>query len=256
MRGSIEAPLRTAYDEGMTIQRASAPRAKRPVGATKRQRMLPQDRERLIVAGAVKYFAEHGFGGDTRSLARELGVTQSLLFRYFPNKDALIERLYQEIWLSRWDPKWEVQIADRTLPLKRRLIAFFIDYAHATLQREWIRIFFFAGLRGSKITQQLMATLRERVVLAICRELRTEFGLPSEEAVPISDFEVELVFGIIGRLVYFGVRRWIYETPVPEDLDPHIESMVEVFFEGVEKTLLRRLSQQVISGREAAAPAT
>ena len=43
-------------------------------------------RERQIVEGAVAYFAEVGLDGQTRELARRLGITQPLLFRYFPTK--------------------------------------------------------------------------------------------------------------------------------------------------------------------------
>jgi AcrR family transcriptional regulator len=49
---------------------------------------LPRDtREQLIVKEAVRFFAEFGFGGRTRELARRLGVTQPLLYRYFPSID-------------------------------------------------------------------------------------------------------------------------------------------------------------------------
>ena len=50
----------------------------------RRTRLSPAERERLIVAGAVRYFAEVGFGGQTRELSRRLGITQPLLYRYFP----------------------------------------------------------------------------------------------------------------------------------------------------------------------------
>jgi AcrR family transcriptional regulator len=212
--------------------------------AKKRVRLPPQEREQQIVAGALRYFSEHGFGGDTRSLAEDLGVTQSLLFRYFPSKDALIERVYREIYVSRWNPYWELLIADRGKPLKQRMVEFFKDYARTTLDRDWIRIFFFAGLKGSEMNKQFLAMVRERILLVICREMRAEFRLPPAEELPISDYEVELIFGIIGRMVYFGVRKWIYQTPVPDNVEQHIEATIEVFFEGVEQTLQRHLSQQ------------
>src|SRR3546814_1522468 len=63
---------------------------------------LPRaERERLIVEGAVQFFAEVGFGGDTRELAKRLNITHPLLFRYFASKNALIERVYQEVFIGR-----------------------------------------------------------------------------------------------------------------------------------------------------------
>ena len=61
--------------------------APRPVRA-KQRRLSPDDRRREFVAKATEFFAEEGFGGGTRDLARRLGVTQPLLYRYFPSKDA------------------------------------------------------------------------------------------------------------------------------------------------------------------------
>src|SRR3546814_4311648 len=73
---------------------------------------LPRaERERLIVEGAVQFFAEVGFGGDTRELANRLNITHPLLFRYFASKNALIERVYQEEFIGRWNPYWEIVIS-------------------------------------------------------------------------------------------------------------------------------------------------
>ena len=94
-----------------------------------RRRLKREDRELEIAKEAVQFFAELGFDGDTRELARRLGVTQSLIFRYFPTKAALIERVYQEVYVGRWDPSWESIISDRTISLQDRLTRLYKDYA-------------------------------------------------------------------------------------------------------------------------------
>ena len=55
--------------------------------------------EKMIVEEAIRFFAEAGFAGQTRELARRLDVTQPLLFQYFPTKDDLIERV--RVWDGR-----------------------------------------------------------------------------------------------------------------------------------------------------------
>lgn len=72
-----------------------------PVAA---RRLSGVEREKHIAQEAVRYFAEVGFVGDTRELAQRLGVTQSLLYKYFPSKEALINRVYEEVYLGRWNP--------------------------------------------------------------------------------------------------------------------------------------------------------
>src|SRR5260370_36230851 len=73
----------------------------RVLPARRRRRLDPEDREREIVDGAVAFFAEGGFDGGLRDLAKRLGITHQQLFRYFPTKEALIERVYKEMYLSR-----------------------------------------------------------------------------------------------------------------------------------------------------------
>lgn len=210
--------------------------------ARKRTRMRPQDREQWIVAGATRYFSDHGFDGDTRSLAQHLGVTHSLLFRYFPSKDMLIERVYRDIFVSRWNPYWEMLIEDRSRSIEDRMHDFFKEYAKTVLDRDWIRVFFFAGLKGSPLNARFLAMMRQRVLLPLCRELRHSFELPMVADEEITEFEQELVWGIIGRIVYFGVRKWIYQTPVPGNLMEHIDATIDVFFGGISDVLRRHLA--------------
>ena len=77
------------------------------------QRLAPDDRKRQILRAAVQYFAEVGFGGGTRELARRLQVTQPLIYRYFPSKEDLIQAVYQEVYLTRWQPDWDRDRYDR-----------------------------------------------------------------------------------------------------------------------------------------------
>src|SRR3982751_4723891 len=63
-------------------------RSKAPPALTRseRKRLSPDDRRKEFVTRATEFFSEQGFGGGTRDLARRLGVTQPLLYRYFPSK--------------------------------------------------------------------------------------------------------------------------------------------------------------------------
>src|ERR1700694_4051807 len=108
---------------------------------SRRTRLATDERERLIARGAVAFFCEVGFGGQTRELAKRLGVTQPLLYRYFPNKEALIERVYREVYLNRWDPRWEELLDDRTRPARERILALYRDYAQGGLSYVWIDFF-------------------------------------------------------------------------------------------------------------------
>jgi AcrR family transcriptional regulator len=234
---------------GGTVRRTS--RKATPAGAVGRRRLPPDERERLIVAEAVKFFAEVGFEGHTRDLARRLNITQPLLYRYFPSKDALIDRVYQEVYLNRWKPSWEALIDDRTQPLKQRLNAYYRDYARTILHPDWIRIFLFAGLKGIGLNARFMEIVRERIFTRVIRELRADQGLPMPPDFPFTETEYELVWGLHASIFYIGVRKWIYGLPIPLDLDAIVEAKVEAFLEGVPH-MMRMLAQAPDASRRSA----
>jgi AcrR family transcriptional regulator len=202
-----------------------------------RRRLAPEDREHQIVQAAIAFFARRGFDASTRDLAKELGVTQPLLYRYFPTKEALVDRVYEEVFVRRWNPEWEEWLADRSTPLATRLKRYFEDYARFVLRSEWVRIFVYAGLSKGGINQKYLARLRERHFLLIAREMRHEYNIPEPPDRGAEDDEVELVWAMHSSVFYIGVRKWIYELPTPKNLERLIDMRVEAFLAGVPAVL-------------------
>jgi AcrR family transcriptional regulator len=197
-----------------------------------RRRLGPAERERQIVDGAVAFFAERGFEGQTRELAARLRITQPLLYRYFPSKQVLVERVYREVFLRRWDPAWDAILADGSLPLRERMRRLYRAYVPAICRYEWVRIFMFAGLRGFNINRRYLRLVRERIFVPICRALRAEHGLPPLERVPMTEGELEAFWQMHGGFYYLAIRKWIYHLPLPADLDGVIERGIDVFLGG------------------------
>jgi AcrR family transcriptional regulator len=219
---------------------------------TTARRLSAPEREAHIVQEAVHFFAEVGFGGDTRELAKRLGVTQSLLYKYFPNKEALINRVFDVVYMGRWNPFWESVIHDRSVPLQDRLTRLYLEYAKAALTRDWVRIFMFSGLRGESINSRYLTVLRQRILEPIAAELRHEFGLPDVTTVPLKSAEIELVWGVNARVFYFGQRQWIFDVPVQDDLPALISLTVEHFLAGARVVLPRLVghnADQAITSR-------
>ncbi|MEO8714029.1 MAG: helix-turn-helix domain-containing protein [Acetobacteraceae bacterium] len=216
---------------------------------SKAKRLTGQERERVILEEAVRFFADVGFDGDTRQLAQRLGVTQSIIYKYFPNKAALIDRVYEEVYLGRWNPFWETVIRDRTISLEDRLIRLYVEYAKAALTRDWVRIFMFSGLRGESINRKYLEVLRTRILEPVAEELRHELGLPTIAQVPLGIAEIELVWSINARIFYFGQRRWIFDVPVEAPLDEMIELTIQHFMAGARAVMPKML------GAAAAKPA-
>ena len=66
--------------------------------------MRAEDREEIILREATIYFAENGLSAGTIELARRIGITQPLLYKYFPTKDALFEKVYERLLPQSWNP--------------------------------------------------------------------------------------------------------------------------------------------------------
>ncbi|HVW34934.1 MAG TPA: helix-turn-helix domain-containing protein [Acidimicrobiia bacterium] len=58
----------------------------------KRTRLKAEERRELIVDAARRVFLDAGFAGArTRRIAEEAGITEALLYRFFPSKEAIYE---------------------------------------------------------------------------------------------------------------------------------------------------------------------
>jgi AcrR family transcriptional regulator len=82
-----------------------------------------RDRVGDIVAAARVRFADDGFGGAALStIAADAGLSLSALYHYFPDKNALFERVYLDTLELGWDP-WirELEELDPAMDLAAKL---------------------------------------------------------------------------------------------------------------------------------------
>jgi AcrR family transcriptional regulator len=210
------------------------------------RRLAPGDRRRQIVDAAAAFFAEVGFEGGTRALAERLGVTQPLIYRYFPSKDELIREVYQAAYLNRWEAAWDQLIVDRSIPVRERLGQFYREYTTKMLRPELIRLFLFAGLRGLEMNRLWLRFIEDRVIRKFCAELRHAHGLPSVEAVRLQPEEIDLYWVFHGSIFYYGVRRDVLRGRTHVDIDAFIDNGIDGLLNGYPATVRRILSGQSI----------
>ncbi|CCD97999.1 TetR/AcrR family transcriptional regulator [Bradyrhizobium sp. STM 3809] len=203
--------------------------------------MRAADRERLIVDEAIRFFAERGFEGQTRELAKRMGIAHSVIYRHFPSKEALIERVYQDVYLSRWSQDWGPLIRDRSQPLQARLTSFYLDYVARVFEYNWVRIFVFSGLKSFGIAGRYLDLVRREIIEPAAIELRHELALPDAQTVPLGGCETEMFWGLHGRIFYLAIRKFVYGTPVPSDLDQTVRDAIVLFMDGARLALPRLL---------------
>lgn len=192
----------------------------------KRRRLSSDERRSEFIDKAIEFFAQEGFESSTRELARRLDVTQPLLYRYFPSKEDLISEVYQAVYVNRWREDWEPMIADRSTPVRQRMIAFYHSYVDVAFRPDWMRIFLFSGLKGVDINKRYLKRVRSRILEPIVRECRLEAGL--DDLTP-TNAEIEYAWVMHGGIYYYGVRKLIYERTTPDNIGFVIESSLDAF---------------------------
>src|SRR5256885_6405477 len=196
----------------------------------KQRRLSPEDRRKELVSKATVFFSDEGFGGGTRALARRLGVTQPLLYRYFPSKDDLIKEVYRTVYLDPLETGGEKLLTDRSRPLRDRLLEFYRAYADAIFTRKWLRIYLYSGLKGLDINRWYVGMVKDKILTRIIRECRHEVGLAVQSKPSAAELELAWVFH--GGIFYYGVRKYIYEASVLEDKERIIADALDVFLAG------------------------
>lgn len=222
--------------EGRALAEAETP-------VVKRKRLLPNEREEQIVQGAIAFFAEVGFEGQTRELARRLGITQGLIYRYFPEKQMLLDRVYSTIFERRWSINWDDDLRDRTVDLRTRLIRFYTEYARVIHTHDWVRIYLLSGLSGLDINERYGTLLIRKVFPVVINEVRHENGLPPNPPGALADDEVEQMIILHGMVFYEGIRRWVYRMKPPVDPALKLSRQIDMFLFGASQLYSKKASR-------------
>ncbi|WP_332122627.1 TetR/AcrR family transcriptional regulator [Azorhizobium caulinodans] len=215
---------------------ASAP-ARAKVAATAkavqealRSRLDPKVRRQMILDAAVAFFAEKGFEAQTRDLASRLGISQGLIFRYFSTKQALVNAVYEEVFVQRWSKDWEARLKDRDIPLEKRLQDFYGAYLEAVDASHWIRISLYAGLAGSEAFARYLENHGNRLLKIIQKEIHAHRGLPDRTGPDALD--QELSWMLHSTILYALVRKHVNAQPVAEDRGALVALVVRTVLAG------------------------
>jgi AcrR family transcriptional regulator len=189
-----------------------------------KRRMNTTERKRQILDRAIQFFARHGMDGQLRNLTKELGVTHTLLYHYFPTKDALIQEVYKEVFESRWKPEWEELLDDPKLSPEEKFNAFYLDYTNTVLTYDFVRILIFSGLSDHSISDRFFELLRSRLLPRLIRETRKYCNRPTSSKP--TQRELEFLMGVHGGIFYIGMRRWIYGQAIYAAESPNTEQEI------------------------------
>jgi AcrR family transcriptional regulator len=207
--------------KAQSVKRAANVRGVAKAAAARRVsdriRMNPQDRRRQILETAVDFFAEYGLTAQTRGLAEACGISQRLLYRYFPTKEALLDEVYRTAIVGPFKAVWFAELSDGSKSLEERLLRFYKDYFEAVFTNRWLRLFMYSSLADVGMAPNYTSTMILQLLEIIVVEAGKEQGI----AIPKNrDVQHEIGWTLHGALSHYAIRRHLYRFPqhVPEDV--------------------------------------
>jgi AcrR family transcriptional regulator len=190
-----------------------------------------RERQASIIAAAASLFAQKGFNGTTtREIAKTAGISEALLFRYFPTKRALYAAILAEkVQISQLLASVEEAAEKRDDTRVFTLIASF--RIHRGADPTLLRLLLFSALEGHELSDMFFRN-RHRVFyefLAGYIERRSQEG-KFRKVDPLLAAQ-----SFVGMIVYHRLLHEIFKVPPHCSPEEAVAGYVDVFLEGLRK---------------------
>ncbi len=197
-------------------------------------RLPKEERRAQILAQAVKFFAEYGLTAQTRALAESCGVSQRLLYSFFPSKAALLEEVYRSEIAGPFKAIWFADLKDRSHTVEQRLVRFYNEYYDTVTTRRWLRLFLYASLAEMEMAPAYIAAIVTHMLEIIVAEAAHEQGLK----VPADPAMVQEVGWILhGAISHLAIRRHVYANANPLPAHDVVALHIRAFVAGLPAVL-------------------
>jgi len=198
---------------------------------TPRKRLTHGERKALILDRAADYLSENGFPVRTRRLAAAAGISQRLIYYFFPNKSALIDEIYSSAIEGPFKAIWFVDLTDRTKPMADRLRAFYRDYFDTLLTRRWTRLLLYSSFSAQNMAPRYISGVILRLLETIVEEVAAERGV----AVPAEKPVVHEIGWILhGAVSHLAIRRHLFHANLTVPVEVVLDAQIDAFLAGFE----------------------
>jgi AcrR family transcriptional regulator len=195
-----------------------------------RTRLTAGDRRGRILAAATELFAEQGFHGtSTRDLARRAGVSEGLVFRHFPTKDALVRSILDEVGFSQRIEALEQNL--ETMPPRLALTSI-AEHLLTNLcdHPEVFRVVFFGLTETPHLAGEFYQNYLSRLLALETRIFERAFT-GSGASLPAAAVDPRVVArSFHGSLMFYNLAGAIVRVePLPEDPKALAASIVNTY---------------------------
>lgn len=178
---------------------------------------------------------------STRDICRPLGITQALLYRYFPSREAMIDAALERVFAHLWTTDWSAQLDATRGDLATRLTAFYTPYI-TTASSSYMRLFMWCALSDYPVHKRFFVPLSDNILHSVVDAIRAEARMPAVADKPMTYGERELAMTLHSSIVFIMIRKHIYRMELPHDLGRLVELQVQIFVRGALKELGRLAS--------------
>jgi AcrR family transcriptional regulator len=196
---------------------------------TPRKRLTHDERKALILDRAADYLSENGFPVRTRQLAAAAGISQRLLYHFFPNKSALIDEIYASAIQGPFKAVWFVELTDRSKPVEMRLRAFYRDYFATLLTRRWTRLLVNSSFSAQNMAPRYISGIILRLLETIVEEVAAERGLKLPAEKPVIH---EIGWILHGAVSHLAIRRHLFHANLSVPVDLVLDAQIDSFLAG------------------------
>ena len=201
-------------------------RSIKPKKRTVSRRLPPEERRAQILERAYHFFSEYGLTGQTRHLASACGVSQRLLYRYFPNKASLVEAVYTDRFAKPFDEAWLKELDTGAGNIRTRLIDFYKRYAENVLTRRWLRLALYSALADHPFTAPYTDSIMQRILDTVASVSVRDLNLRKPRD---GDALRDAAWMLHGAIVLGGIRHHVYGTSDGDTWSREIETCVDAF---------------------------
>ncbi len=200
-----------------------------PVAANKLKRPSSQERQAGLIAAAATLFAAKGFNGTTtKEIAKAAGVSEALVFKYFPTKRALYSAILAEkVTVSELLEAVEESAKKRD---DRRVFTLIAGYRiRPDVDSTLLRLLLFSALEGHELSDMFFGK-QHRVFydhLARYIRLRVDEGIFR----PVDPLLAARAF--IGMVVHHRLLHEIFGVPMHRTHDETVSTYVDLFLNGL-----------------------
>ncbi len=189
------------------------------------------DRRECILQGATEVFGQKGFrGATTREIAQRLGISEALIFKYFPSKEAL----YRAIIQKKIDQSEKMLFPKDAIQTKddRRVFRSIASYliSQNTDDHTFLKLIHYSALEGHELSKIFFETQWGKTRF-LSKYIRQRIKEQAFQKVP----PLLAARAFIGMIIYYVQSQELYGMKSHFNFSRKrvVDTFVEIFLDGL-----------------------